>query len=198
MKWRIMSMLGTVILVGSTLVSLPVSAAPEPEGPSPSKIGIVDRRKVLEGYGKAKTQWDAFAKESATTQAEIDKRLDGIRKRKADYEKGRAQMPEDQRLRTENQLNRDVSQLEVDAQSKQKEIDDKRAQFMKKATAEIDAAIDAIGKERHYYVILKADEAHSLVAYFAPAADLTLAVLERLNGSAPAPVEKGEKKTKRP
>jgi Skp family chaperone for outer membrane proteins len=205
-------------MLGVLLVLLAADSLAQTEGPVAStgtyKVGVVNRRALMDKYEKGKADWAALVKEANGVQADLDARLDGLRKRKEECDKKAGGLSDEARAKMVDEINRDIRRLQADAEIRQKELDDKRSRLLRKATESAQAVIDAIGKEKGYHLILNADEGRGVVAYFASAVDITSAVLERLNGAAvtatPAPKDgsaekpgrnvgesksKGEKKT---
>lgn len=174
-----------VVAVVAASGHLFVGAAHAQEGASASsgqyKMAVVDRKKVFDGYTKKQAEWDQLAAEKKVVEDNLNKRIDATTQKREAYIKSRASLSEEQRMAQEADLNREISDINLEGQNKQREITAKGEKIIRKYTAEINAAIQTIGQTENYHLIFESDTAISSVVYFTTTIDITQKVLDYVN-----------------
>lgn len=145
------------------------------------KLAVVDRKKVFDGYTKKNAEWDQLEKEKKAVEDDLNKRIDAATRRREAYLKERPNLPEEQRIARENELNREITDINLDGQNKQRDISAKGERIIRKYTSEINAAIQAIGQNENYHLIFESDTAISSVVFYTTTIDITQKVLDYVN-----------------
>ena len=85
----------------------------EPQGPPsvPCKIAVVNFKAVLADHTRFQAELKKLTAEKDVAQAEIDRKLDDLRKRKEEYEQQHTQLSQEERDKREDALNRALRQL---------------------------------------------------------------------------------------
>jgi Skp family chaperone for outer membrane proteins len=158
------------------------AAAPASTTPSGQyKIGVVNRKVVMEGYKKVKGEYEKLQAEVAERQKEIDKLSEKIQGEKEAYEKEKDSLTPAERAERENTIQSEYRQYQAELQTQQADIDSKERLMMKKFFAEIDEVIQKIGAEQGYHLILDGSGRTSAAIYFSPTIDISQKVVDALN-----------------
>ncbi len=89
------------------------------------------------------------------------------------------------------EIKSELRNLNADFQRMQGELNDKRTKLQFQTRQEVIKAIQQIGSDENYHLILEGDEGgRSTVIFFATSINITPKVIEKLNGAAPAPPKK--------
>ena len=179
---RLKAFLVATTLAASCGAAYAQEAAQPAVAKSAHKIGVVDRKKVFDGFNKKKQQWDSLEARKKKAETDLNGRLDALKAEQDSYKSKRDGMTEEQRSAAESALNKKMLQLQADGQTAQEELNRDGERIIKAVTGEINEAIKKIGKDEGYSLILEADTAISSVVYFADAMDITDKVLGYVNG----------------
>jgi Skp family chaperone for outer membrane proteins len=166
--------------------ALPAVAGADDKIPSGQyKIGVVNRKAVLEGYKKAKEDYDKLQAEVTALQADLDKEFDQIQKEDEGFNKVKASLAQEEKAEREAAIQSKYRKHEADLKVKQGEIDSKMVLLRKRVLTDINNAVAKIGAEGGYHLIVDSSGGGGAV-YSSPTIDVSPRVIELLNG-APAP-----------
>ena len=161
------------------------------------KIGIVDLQRVVDEYGKHKTEAAKLKTELDAAQAKIDDREAALKKAKEDYDKVRDTMAEDARAKKESELQNQLLELQSEAKKAEADLQMKQGRLRKTVLEDLVKAINEIGAAEDYHLILEADpESRTGVMYHSATLDMTQKVIDRLNGSVAPQASATENKPK--
>lgn len=162
-----------------------VAAAQSAQGNSSGqyKIGVFDRKVVMEGYKKVEVEYNKLQEEVDERQKEIDKLSAQINKAKEDYEEIKDSLSTEERAEREAEIQNNYREYQSKLQTQQAEIDTKERLLMKKVFSEIDKAVEKIGNEQGYHLILEGGAARTAVVWHSPTIDISQKVVEVLNSA---------------
>jgi Skp family chaperone for outer membrane proteins len=144
------------------------------------KIGIVDRRAVLQGYNKVTAERKKLESDVETENKEIDKLAADLQAAKEGYDKEKDSLSTTEREEREMALNKQLMEYQTKLQTKQAEVDARERQLMKRFFTDIDAAVQKIGESENYHLIIDGSKGTSTL-FFAPAMDMSQKVIDYLN-----------------
>lgn len=188
MKAR-MLLMGAVVAVLSVLVLAGPAWAQDSEKKKDKdsekvgayKIGVVDRKVVLDGYKKMKKEYEALEEEVKERQKPITALSDKINADKAKYAANEASMTPTEKDKLGAEIQADFREYELMLKTEQGHVDDQERRLMKRAFTEIDEAVAKIGARDGYYLILDGNTRSGAI-YYAPALDMSQKVVDELNG----------------
>ena len=144
------------------------------------KIGVVDRKAVLEKYSKVKAEYEKLQKEVEQRQGEIDKLSKKIQGEKDAYEAGKKDQSPAEQSEKEASIQSEYRQYQAELNTQQADIDSKERLLMKKVFAEIDEVVKKIGAGEGYHLILDGSSKTGAI-YFSPTIDISQKVIDALN-----------------
>jgi len=139
------------------------------------KIGVVNAAKVLEASPQAEAARKKMEKEFATRDSNLVSLQNELKEFEERLVKDGAIMSEAERQRLEREIVNNRRTLKRDTTEFQEDVNFRRNEEMGKIQKKIQAAIEALGKEQSYDMILAQG-----VVYNSPKVDITDAVIERL------------------
>ena len=146
------------------------------------KIGVFDAERASQETAAGQQLYTDLERQGLDMQSELQGLQDALTKLQEDYQAGSLSMSEDRRREMEREIERKQIELQTKQQTflRQRQSDVERAQAQ--WTEKVRQAVEAIGKEGGYDLILPAE----LVPYFSASVDLTDELIDRL-GRATAP-----------
>ena len=158
-------------------------AAPAASAGGDYKIGVVDMDNVVKQYTKLKSEADTLQAQRDKLQKDLDARTETLQKKMEDAKNA----PEAEREKKRDEVESELRKLKADFTSMQSELDSAGQKLRARTRQEIIKAIQQIGLDEKYHLILEADtEGRSTVIYFASPIDITSKVVAKLNGQAGA------------
>lgn len=160
------------------------------------KIGVINRKQILEGYKKVKAEYEKLQTEVTSRQAKIDELSKKIDDAKKAYEGEKEKLTPSERAERETTIQNDYRDYQAKLASNQADIDTKEKTMMKGVFEEIDTVVDKIGADEGYHIILEGGSRGGAV-YFSPTVDISQKVVDALNsgaGAAPEPAAKTPEK----
>ena len=158
------------------------SAAPA-KSDSGYKIGVVDRKNVMEKYKKAEAEYKKLQGEVDILQKDIDKLSERIQAAKDGFDEEKDSMTPEERVEREDAIQRDYTQYQIELKTKQDEIDRKELRLMKELFSDIDEAVAQIAAEQGYHLVFEGSpKSRSAVIYYSTTIDMSQKVIDRLNG----------------
>ena len=148
------------------------------------KIGYVDSNEIMKNFEEVRQAQIDLEKEGRKLEAEGIKLVSKLDSLKQDYERQRLLMSEVRRKEKEQEmalLEKSIQQFQLDKFGPEGELYLLQDQMMKPITTKINAAIDIVGKEQGYDIIM--DALSGAIVYALPQYDLTEAVIEELSKS---------------
>jgi len=158
----------------------PASSTPKSEGGY--KIGVFDRKDVLDGYTKVKEEYEKLQDDVNVRQEDIDKLSDKIQAAKEKYEEAKESLTAAEKAEREAEIQAEYRQYQAMLQTQQAEIDDKERLLMKRVFTEINEAVAKVGNRGNYHLILESNS-RSGVVYHSPSLDVTQQVVDELNSN---------------
>ncbi len=158
-----------------------IAAAQNESAPGQYKIAVVDRKKVFDEYNKKNAKWEALEAKRKAAEDALNKTRDQLQAQDASFRESLNSLSEEQRAQRESEMKRKLRDLQNDVATKQEELSKEGELIIKEATTDINNAIQQIGREGQYHLILEADTAISSVVYYATALDITPQVIEYVN-----------------
>jgi Skp family chaperone for outer membrane proteins len=148
---------------------------------APYKIAVVNRKEAFDAYERQKTEWQRLEDEKNKRQADIDALSKKIEEDKKRYEAGTG-MTQEQKDQLKEQIEADFRKYQNQFRDAQSEIDSKSRKFFAQMMEEIDQAIQEIGAQENYHLIMECDrKAATSVIYFSTTIDITPKVIAHLN-----------------
>ncbi len=162
----------------------PAAAAPAAASASNSqyKIGIVDRRAVLQGWNKVKAEREKLESDVDKENKEIDKMAADLQSAKETYDKEKDTLSATVREEREMALNKQLMDYQTKLQTKQAEVDERERRLMKRFFGDIDDAVQKIGEADNYHLIIDGSKGSSTL-FFAPAMEMSQKVIDYLNAN---------------
>lgn len=162
---------------------LVLALAVTPSGAQQSmKIGVFDAERASQETTSGQQLYSDLEKQGLDMQAELQGLQDEYTKLQEEYQAGSLSMSEERRREMEREIERKQIELQTKQQTflRQRQTDVERAQAQ--WTEKVRLAVEAIGREGGYDLILPAE----LVPYYSASVDLTDELIDRL-GRATAP-----------
>jgi len=147
------------------------------------KIGIVDRRAVLQGYDKVSDERKKLEAEVEAENKEIDKMAAELDEAKKKYDDEKDALSATQREEREMAIQNQFMEYQTKLQTEQAKVDSRERQLMKRFFSDIDNAVQKIGDAENYHLIIDGSKGSSTL-YYAPAIDLSQKVVDYLNANA--------------
>ena len=148
------------------------------------KIGYVDSNEIMKNLEEVRQAQIDLEKEGRKLETEGMKLVSKLDSLKQDYERQRLLMSDVRRKEKEQemvQMEQSIQQFQLEKFGPEGEIYRLQVDKMKPITTKINNAINIVGKEQGYDIIL--DALSGAIVYALPQHDLTEAVLEELSKS---------------
>ena len=146
------------------------------------KIGYVDSNEIMKNLEEVRQAQIDLEKEGRKLEAEGMKLVSKLDSLQQDYERQRLLMSEVRRKEKEKEMTimeQSIQQFQLEKFGPEGEIYRLQVEKMKPITNKINAAINIVGKEQGYDIIL--DALSGAIVYALPQHDLTESVLEELS-----------------
>jgi len=182
-----------LLLVGSN-AAMAQDAKPEAASSGQYKIGVINRKQILEGYKKVKAEYEKLQAEVEKRQASIDELSKKIDDAKKAYEAEKEKLSPAERAEKETAIQNDYRDYQAKLASNQADIDTKEKTLMKAVFEEFDKAVEKIGANEGYHIILEGGGRTGAV-YFSTTVDISQKVVDALNSGAGAFAEAEKPKT---
>lgn len=147
------------------------------------KIGIVDRRAVLQGYNKVAEERKQLEDEVDAENKEIDKMAAELDAAKKKYDEEKDSLSSTEREEREMAIQNQFMEYQTKLQTEQAKVDSRERQLMKRFFGDIDSAVQKIGDKENYHLIIDGSKGSSTL-FYAPAIDLSQKVVDYLNANA--------------
>ncbi len=168
--------------VGAFLGSASVQGVAAQEVDNTYKIGIVDLQAVMDGYNKSKEEIKKLEAEFEGVQGKLDKMRDEFTSEKEKYQEKRDTLSPEEQAKREEELDNQLLELRTEYQRADADLERTRARLKKRLLADMVKAIDEIGAQENYHMILEADpETRTGVLYFTSRINMTQKVIDHLN-----------------
>ena len=182
MKRCISITLSLALLLSFAIAAAGMPAFAQEAAGSSYKIGIIDVQQVMDEYQKQKDHVARLEKAVSTRHEELKAQAAKFQEQKKAYTDTRDSYSEEQRVEKEADLDKELLELESEIRKAEAEFERKRDALKKELLKDIVAAIEKLGQEENYHLILEADpESRTGVLYFATALNMTSKVIDRLN-----------------
>ena len=146
------------------------------------KIGIVDLQRAADSYTKLADQIAAWQQEADAKAGEIRTMRENLRREFETFAAERAELSEEERYDRETELDQHALRLDAQEREVRAGLDRKHRSIKSALLKDIVEAVEAIGQEEDYHLILEADpETRTGVLFHASAIDMTPKVIERMN-----------------
>jgi len=146
------------------------------------KIGIVDRRAVIQGYNKVTAERKKLESDVEAENKAIDKLSADLQTAKETYDKERDSLSSTEREEREVALQKQLMDYQTKVQTKQLEVDERERRLMKRFFTDIDDAVQKIGDTENYHLIIDGSKGTSTL-FYAPGIDISQKVIDHLNGT---------------
>ncbi|MBX7259189.1 MAG: OmpH family outer membrane protein [Candidatus Hydrogenedentes bacterium] len=147
------------------------------------KIGVVNRKMVFDSYKKREQGLADLEAQKNKLQVEIDALSKSIEAKKKKYEDEKDKMTDDERTKLKDEITREFGEYQAQFKLKQDDIDRQSQRFLSGIMQDIDNAVNQIGSQQNYHLILEADpKSPTSVIYFSTTLDITSQVIALLNG----------------
>ncbi len=156
--------------------------APAASGGSGYRIAVVDMGVLMQKYSKREQRYAELQKEVDKLQGEIDVKQKGIEAARADYEKNRDKLTEDQRSATRLQIENDIATYKSELEKRQRLIDSNEEKVLKEVVDDIQKTIAQVAEKEGYHLVLNSGGGpRASVLYSSATIDITPTVLGLLN-----------------
>jgi outer membrane protein len=148
------------------------------------KIGYIDSNKIMSEYEDVRQVQIELEKEQRRLQSELELKAMQLDSLRQDYDRQRLLMSDDRRQQKENemiQLDKSIQQFQMEKFGPEGEIYIKQTKLLKPVLKKINEAIEKVGSERSYDLILDAQTGG--IVYALESHNLTEDVLEELSKS---------------
>lgn len=166
-----MRILTTLALIMAAQLAVAAAA------PSPTKVGVIDMERALFLSDAAKSSVKNFEKANQTEVTKIKSLQDDLLKLKEKLEKEGDLLGEDERRKLANEHEQKLSEFKFYAQKLQQLEQKWKQELFQSQLPVMEKELKALIDEGGYEVVLQA----GAVVYAAPSADLTKALIDRLN-----------------
>ena len=157
-------------------------AAPAASGNTGYRIAVVDMGQLMKDYKKREQKYAELQKEVDKLQAEIDVKQKGIETARADYEKKRETMTDDQRTAARLQIENDIANYKSELEKRQRLIDSNEETVLKEVVGDIQKVIAQVAEQEGYHLVLNSGGGpRASVLYSSTTIDITPKVLGILN-----------------
>ncbi len=146
------------------------------------RIGVVDRKAVYDAYQRQIDEMGRIEQQINQREQEIDEMLERVEAKRERYRAQRESMPEDEALELRDEIERDLRSVMSQREDWERDIQRHADRVISQLRGEIDQAVQEIGVEENYHLILDGDAGiPSGVLYYSSTMNMTGRVIERLN-----------------
>jgi outer membrane protein len=176
----------TKLILGLALAASPfLAAAPAPaQQPAGFKVAVIDTEKILLTSNTGKKALADLKKVQEGKEAEARTKQQEIKDLQAKIADGRLSLAQDKLTEMEKQLEEKLISLRRFQEDANSELTKKRDQVLAAIDQKVMPVINQVGKEMGYTLIFRKFE--SGLIYADEAIDITGAIIQRLDGAAPA------------
>lgn len=179
LKTAVLAGVAAVLFVGILVV--PGQAQSDGSGDGQYKIAVADLKVLLKDYSKRKEMYDELQAEVDRRQKEIDALSEKIQKAKDAFEASADTMGDQERLEKETGIESDYIKYQGKMKEHQNYIDKQEEQVLRTVVADIQAAIERVGQQENYHLILNSAKGpQGSVLYHSATIDITSKVLASL------------------
>jgi len=144
------------------------------------RIGVVNRKQVLDKYNKVKDEYKKLQAKVDAEQGDIDKLSKKIEGMKTDYDAQKGSMTPEQKATKEADVQKQYGDYKSLLDKKQREIDADEQLLMRTVLSEIDQIVSKIATEQGFHLVLEGSS-RSGVLFYSPTIDITQRVVDALN-----------------
>ncbi len=144
------------------------------------RIGVVNRKQVLDKYNKVKDEYKKLQAKVDGEQGDIDKLSKKIEGMKTDYDAQKGTMTPEQRATKEADVQKEYGEYKSLLDKKQREIDADEQLLMRTVLSEIDQVVSKIATDQGFHLVLEGS-GRSGVIFYSPTIDITQRVVDALN-----------------
>ena len=146
------------------------------------KIGIVDVQKVVDGYKKASEEVAKLNEIAKKKNEELSQEQKALQKEFNDFNAKLDSLSEDEQAKRKSELTKKGIDLDAKVKQARSEMQAKQQALKQSILRDIVNAVDTIGAQEHFHLILEADpETRTGVLYYASPLDITSKVITYLN-----------------
>ena len=159
-----------------------VAAVPAPSASGSGvqyRIGVVNRKQVLDKYKKVKDEYKKLQAKVDAEQGDIDKLSKKIEDMKKEYDDQKGSMTPEQKATKEADVQKEYGEYKSLLDKKQREIDADEQLLMRTVLSEIDQVVSKIATEQGYHLVLEGGGRS--VVFYSPTIDITQRVVDALN-----------------
>lgn len=147
------------------------------------KIGIVDLQRVMDNYEKRAVEVEKLEKEAEQRNKDFEEVQTDFEKELEQFAKMKDEMDEDERSEREADLDMRALKIQTEVRQAQGLLESKRRRMKRSLLKDIVKAVEEIGADGNYHLILEADpESRTGVLYHSTTLNMTQKVIDRLNG----------------
>lgn len=158
------------------------AAAAPASGGSGYRIAVVDMGLLMQKYAKREKMYADLQKEVDKLQSEIDVKQKGIEEARADYEKSRDKMTDEERSAKRLQIENDIANYKSELEKRQRLIDSNEEKVLKEVVDDIQKVIAQVAEQEGYHLVLNSGGGpRASVLYSSTTIDITSKVLGILN-----------------
>ncbi|MFL6200496.1 MAG: OmpH family outer membrane protein [Thermoanaerobaculia bacterium] len=185
MSSRITKLILGLALAASPFLAAAPAAAQQPAAPASSiKVAVIDTERILLTSATGKKALADLKKVQEGKEAEARTKQQEIKDLQAKLADGRLSLAQDKLSEMEKQLEEKLISLRRFQEDANTELGKKRDQVLAGIDQKVMPVINQVGKEMGYTLIFRKFE--SGLIYADEAIDITAAVIQRLDGAAPA------------
>jgi Skp family chaperone for outer membrane proteins len=168
-----------LVLTLVTLIAVPYSAHAQD---TQYKIGVVDLKKVFDGYEKQAKLYEDLKVERDTLQKPIDALSKSIEVDREKYEKEGKDMPEADRIALKEKIETNFSEYQLKLKQSQEKIDRKEKSIFEEIIMEIQKSVEEVGAKENYHLIFDgAKGRNNSLLYSSTTLNMTQKVIDHLN-----------------
>ena len=161
-----------------------VAAVPAPSASGSGvqyRIGVVNRKQVLDKYAKVKDEYKKLQAKVDAEQGDIDKLSKKIEDMKKEYDDQKGSMTPEQKATKEADVQKEYGEYKSLLDKKQREIDADEQLLMRTVLSEIDQVVSKIATEQGFHLVLEGSSSRGGVIFYSPTIDITQRVVDALN-----------------
>lgn len=146
------------------------------------KIGIVDVQAVMDGYSKREAEVAKLEQEAKQSNSEIEALQKKFQDEVDQYKKDQETLSDSARLERQESLDRQKFALEMEVRQREASLERKKLNVKKLLLDAIVKAVNEVGTEENYHLILESDpETRTGVLFYSSTLNMTQKVIERVN-----------------
>ena len=167
---------------GTKAAEAAASAVPAPSASGSGiqyRIGVVNRKQVLDKYNKVKDEYKKLQAKVDDEQKAITELSDKIEGMKKEYDDQKGSMTPEQRATKEADVQKEYGEYKSLLDKKQRVIDADEQLLMRTVLSEIDQVVSKIATEQGFHLVLEGSGRS--VIFYSPTIDITQRVVDALN-----------------